>query len=125
MLQVALAHNWMELVNRLIDLIQCIVQAVPAGEESRAVAELLQLSAVTPKRARDIVAKDELGREGIQGLYKMERTKARELLGVTEIGEKQCDHILKVAGDWPRLELVDAYFKGEFARARTPILPDA
>lgn len=112
MLSIALAHNWLELTNLIMDTIQCFVQAVPISEE-RAVAELLQLGGLKPENARSIVAKSELGREGIQGLFKVSDAERKELVGAKDIGEQQYDHIVKVAGEWPRIEFVDAFFKGE------------
>lgn len=123
MLQVALAHNWLDLTNKIQHAVQCFVQAVPMCEEA-AVAELLQLGGMRLTNAREIVAKSDLGREGIQGFYKLKDKERRDLVGVKEVGEKQYDHMVKVAGDWPRIELVDAYFKvsGEKSVTTTAIV---
>ncbi|CAO1620499.1 unnamed protein product [Sympodiomycopsis kandeliae] len=110
MLQVSLAHNWLDLTNEIMHCIQCFVQAVPICEEA-SVAELLQLGGMRLTNAKEIVAKTELGRKGIQGFYKLDDKQRRNLVGVKEVGEKQYDHMTKVAGDWPRIELLDAFFK--------------
>ena len=112
MLQIALAHNWLTLSTLLMTMIQCIVQAVPVpAGGSTATSELLQLAGLTPSRAKAIAESSDEGALGIQGLWNMDDSKRKELIGASELGEKQYQHIIKVMGDWPRVELTDAYFK--------------
>lgn len=111
MLQISLAHNWLDTTNLIMSTIQCFVQAVPPCEDER-VAELLQLGGMTSSTARDLLAKGgATAGAGIQGFYKLPDKQRRELIDIKHVGEKQYDHMVKVAGDWPRLELLDAYFK--------------
>lgn len=112
MLQIALAHNWSELTDSIVTMTQCFVQAVPPCDDVK-VAELLQLGGLQRGAAKAMVDQSELAAQGIQGFWAMNDKERRELVGVKEIGDKQYDHMVKIAGEWPRLELIDAFFKGE------------
>ncbi|PWN39598.1 hypothetical protein IE81DRAFT_294609 [Ceraceosorus guamensis] len=113
MLAITLAHSWSDLTLLLMDMHQCFVQAVPPATDFRAAAELMQLPNVSWSAARTLVKKSKLGEQGLQGFWKMEDAQRRKLLGVGKegISEAQYDETLKVAGEWPRVELVDAFFK--------------
>ncbi|PWN26422.1 hypothetical protein BDZ90DRAFT_280462 [Jaminaea rosea] len=116
MLQISLAHNWLNTTEAIMHAIQCFVQAVPICEDRR-VAELLQLGGMQAANARQIVAKGgEAGRAGVQGFFALDEPTRKSCAGVKQ---EQMDHMMKVAGDWPRLELVDAFFKVEGERLVT------
>lgn len=112
MLQIALAHNWMDLTILLMDMLQCIVQAVPPSPENRPISELLQLPHVTSDLARAIVASDDkLGPLGLQGFWNLPEARRRKVLSTLDDGKYK--ETIKTLGQFPRIELVDAYFKGE------------
>lgn len=113
MLQIALAHNWLDLTHSIMSLIQCIVQAVPFDEDER-VRELLQLDGMTTSAAKQMASK---GVEGISGLWRLNEAERRKYL--SGVDAKQQDQIAKVAGEWPRVELLDAYFKVTGERVAT------
>lgn len=111
MLQISLAHNWLDVTDTIITAIQCFVQAVPLGVDAP-VAELLQIGGIQLSTARHIFSKaGPVDGQGIQGFYQMADSKRRDLVAAEEIGDKQYYHMVKVAAEWPRLELVDAFFK--------------
>ncbi|KAK0535146.1 secretory subunit [Tilletia horrida] len=111
-LAISLAHNWLNETLEIMRTTQALVQAVPLVE-SPAVQELMQLPHLDIKSAKALVNGSKLGNLGIQGLWNMPDEQRRKLLAVDNGGLKapQYDELIKVAGDWPRVELVDAYFK--------------
>jgi translocation protein SEC63 len=107
----------MDLTLQLMDMQQCFVQAVPPAVELRPAAELMQLPHMTLPLALAVTRKAKLGELGLQGFWKMEDAQRRKLLGVGKEGKdalsaKQYDELMRVVGEWPRIELVDSFFKG-------------
>ncbi|KAL9938775.1 hypothetical protein V8E36_002494 [Tilletia maclaganii] len=110
-LHISLAHNWLNETLEIMQTVQSLVQAVPLVE-SRPVQELMQLPHLDIKTATALVNGSKLGGLGIQGFWNMPDEQRRKIL-ISQGGLKgaQYDEIVKVAGEWPRIELVDAYFK--------------
>lgn len=118
MLSIALAHNWMDMTLQLMDMLQCFVQAVPPSPDIRPASELMQLPGFTLEAARAVVlGSSQWGRFGLQGFWKMGDAERRRLLrigkGDTLMDESTYAETVRVLGEWPRIEMVDAFFKGE------------
>ncbi|KAK0547660.1 secretory subunit [Tilletia horrida] len=112
-LSISLAHSWLNETLEVMQTIQSLVQAVPLVE-SRQVQELMQLPHLNTQRANALVNGSKLGKEGIQGFWNMPDEQRRKILAVgsgSGLSGPQYDELVKVAGEWPRIELVDAYFK--------------
>ncbi|CAD6946431.1 unnamed protein product [Tilletia controversa] len=114
-LSISLAHNWLNETLEIMHTVQCLVQAVPLIEP-RPVQELMQLPHLTIARAQALVSGSKLGGLGIQGFWNMPDEQRRKILAVggaggAGVGGKEYEEMVKVAGEWPRVELVDAYFK--------------
>ena len=109
LLAMSSAHSRLDQSNMLLDMIPRAVQAVPLLETP--VAELLQLPHMTIDAAKRLIAEHPQTLRGIQGLWKVPDAARRKLL-VAEgpMEEQQYDECVRVMGEWPRLELVDAYF---------------
>lgn len=124
MLSISLAHNWMDLTILLMDMIQSFVQAVPPSLEAREASELMQLPGVTFESANDLInSDDKWGPWGLQGLWKMADSHRKKVLGVGQAGKMDAatyDEMMRVLGEWPRIELTDAYFKVTGEKIVTP-----
>jgi len=99
---------------------QSLYQAVPIGAPSK-ISELMQLPNMSYARSMTLIKAlpHLVGRHGIQGLWNADDEERRKALGVGETGMKEQEYkeMLRIAGEWPRLELKDAFFKGECFRA--------
>lgn len=124
MLSISLAHNWMDLTILLMDMIQSFVQAVPPSIEAREASELMQLPGITFDSANDLIKSDDKwGPWGLQGLWKMPDSHRKKVLGVGQDGKMDAGtyaEMLRVLGEWPRIELLDAYFKVTGEKIVTP-----
>ncbi|KAE8226952.1 hypothetical protein CF319_g532 [Tilletia indica] len=110
-LSISLAHNWLNETLEIMHTVQSLVQAVPLIEP-RPVQELMQLPHLDTTRANALIGGSKLGGLGIQGFWNMPDEQRRKILRVGEdLGGAQYEEMVKVAGEWPRVELVDAYFK--------------
>lgn len=109
MLSISLAHNWLETTLVLMQITQCMVQAVPL--QDLATAELLQLAHMTPELVKKLHESNSLAKLGVQGFWKMPDSERKQVLTGAGVGAKEYDELIKVTGMWPRLELVDAFFK--------------
>ncbi len=112
LLSISLGHNWLAATERVFRLQQHLVQAVPLNA-SLPVSELLQLPhmdlALADKLLRGSNGKCDLG---IQGFASMTDAERKSVLGVGKnLSDPHYDEMVKVAMEWPRLELVNAYFK--------------
>jgi translocation protein SEC63 len=124
MLSISLAHNWMDLTILLMDMIQSFVQAVPPSTEAREASELMQLPGITFDSANDLIKSDDKwGPWGLQGLWKMSDGHRKIVLGVGKEGkmdEATYAEMIKVLGEWPRIEMLDAFFKVTGEKIVTP-----
>ncbi|KAJ1021801.1 hypothetical protein NDA13_005414 [Ustilago tritici] len=109
MLSISLAHNWLQTTLLLMQVTQCMVQAVPLQDLSS--AELLQLPHMTPELIKKLQDSNSLAKLGIQGFWKMPDAERKSVLTNAGIGPKQYEEMVSVTSTWPRLELVDAFFK--------------
>ena len=109
---ISLGHSWLEETMRVFTLQQHIVQAIPL-QVSRPVAELLQLPHMNIQLADKIIrGSNGKGEFGIQGFAAMTEGERKSVLGVGKnLSDSQYAEMVKVAEEWPRLELLDAYFK--------------
>lgn len=109
----SLGHNWLAQTMRIFQLQQHLVQAVPLNAASKPVAELLQLPHMDLSKAEKLLrGSNGKCEHGIQGFASMTDAERKSVLGVGKnLSESQYGDMVKVAMDWPRLELVDAYFK--------------
>lgn len=125
MLSITLAHNWMDMTVQLMDMLQCFVQAVPPSAEMRPVSELMQLPGVSFEAAQAVVrSNDQLGPLGLQGVWKMGDAGRRKALRVGQadalMTEDKYAEAVRVLSEWPRIELVDAFFKVTGEKIVTP-----
>lgn len=124
MLSISLAHNWMDLTMLLMDMIQSFVQAVPPSLEAREASELMQLPGITFDSAHDLIKSDDKwGPLGLQGLWKMSDGHRKKVLGVGQPGKMDAAvyaDMVRVLGEWPRIELLDAFFKVTGEKIVTP-----
>lgn len=124
MLSISLAHNWMDLTILLMDMIQSFIQAVPPSVEGREASELMQLPGIDFESAQDLVKSDaKWGSYGLQGLWQMSDAHRKKVLGVGQAGKMNEDtyaEMVRVLGEWPRIELSDAFFKVTGERIVTP-----
>ena len=109
LMAISLAHNWLETTLLLMQFTQCMVQAVPLQDLSS--AELLQLPHMTPELVKKLQTSNSLARLGIQGFWKIPDAERKSVLNEAGVGPKQYDEMVGVTSTWPRLELVDAFFK--------------
>lgn len=119
LLSMSLAHNWLDETVLLMNLVQNVVQATPIAD--RTTAELLQLPGMNAGRVQALRKAHKLAAYGIQGFWNIpdaERKKTLEV-GNKGLGQSEYDQMVRVAGEWPRLEMVDAFFKGEQAMQRS------
>ncbi|SNX87940.1 related to SEC63 - ER protein-translocation complex subunit [Melanopsichium pennsylvanicum] len=109
LLSISLAHNWLNTTLLLMRFTQCMVQAVPI--QDLASAELLQLPHMTPELIRKLQNSNSLARLGVQGFWKMADAERKKVILDGGIGAGKYDEMISVMSSWPRLELVDAFFK--------------
>ncbi len=109
LMSISLAHNWLETTLLLMQFTQCMVQAVPL--QDLASAELLQLPGMTPELIKKLQASNSLAKLGVQGFWKIPDAERKSVLSGAGFGAKECDQMVSVTSTWPRLELVDAFFK--------------
>ncbi|WFD27373.1 secretory subunit [Malassezia nana] len=109
LLAMSASHNRLEQTNAIRDMMACVVQAVPLS--SSGVAELLQLPHMTLPLAQAAVRLDPVAKHGLQGLWKVPDAERRAVLagpdGMSADAYAEC---IRALSEWPRLELVDAYF---------------
>ncbi|EST06776.1 DnaJ [Kalmanozyma brasiliensis GHG001] len=109
LMSISLAHNWLETTLLLMQFTQCMVQAVPL--QDLAAAELLQLPGMTPDLIKKLQASNSLAKLGVQGFWKIPDAERKSVLTGAGVGAKEYDQMVSVTSTWPRLELVDAFFK--------------
>lgn len=109
LLAISLAHNWLETTLLLMQLTQCMVQAVPL--QDLPAAELLQLPHMTPELVKKLQGSNSLAKLGVQGFWKIPDAERKSVLTGAGVSAKQYEEMVQVVGTWPRLELVDAFFK--------------
>ncbi|PWZ01215.1 hypothetical protein BCV70DRAFT_199573 [Testicularia cyperi] len=109
LMSIALAHNWLNQTVQIMDVIQCMVQAVPV-QDLRA-SELLQLPSVTPEIVKKLSDSNSLAKLGVQGLAKIPDAERKRVITGAGVSQQEYDQLVKVVKSWPRLELVDAFFK--------------
>ncbi|EPQ25637.1 uncharacterized protein PFL1_06774 [Pseudozyma flocculosa PF-1] len=109
LMSISLAHNWLTETLVLMNLVQRFVQAVPIHDDPA--VELVQLPGITIEAARKLVQAHPVASQGIQGLWKVPDSERKRLLFGEGVSQSDYDLAVKVMREWPRLELVDAYFK--------------
>ncbi|CBQ71446.1 related to SEC63-ER protein-translocation complex subunit [Sporisorium reilianum SRZ2] len=109
LMSISLAHNWLETTLLLMLFTQCMVQAVPLQDLST--AELLQLPHMTPQLIKKLQDSNSLAKLGIQGFWKIPDAERKAVLTGAGVSAKQYKQMVGVTSTWPRVELVDAFFK--------------
>ncbi|KIS65795.1 protein-transporting protein SEC63 [Mycosarcoma maydis] len=109
LMAISLAHNWLETTLLLMQFTQCMVQAVPLQDLN--MAELLQLPHMTPELVKKLQQSNSLAKLGVQGFWKIPDVERKALLTRAGVSAQQYDQMVGVTSTWPRVELVDAYFK--------------
>jgi translocation protein SEC63 len=95
---IALAHNWLNTSLVTLRLQSALVQAVPAG-----VSPLAQLPGITLDKAEELQ-----WTKSAQGKKWIEKFAKADIEDNADLKEAK-----RVAGSWPRFEIVNAEFKGE------------
>lgn len=110
LLAISTAHNRLEQSNEIRHLLPHFVQAVPL--HGGRVSELLQLPYMTLSLAKSLVPLEAVVKHGLQGLWKVPDAERRAILMRDKDGltEEQYTTCMRALGEWPRLELVDAYY---------------
>ena len=109
LMSISLAHNWLETTLLLMQFTQCLVQAVPL--QDLPTAELLQLPHMTPELVKKLQESNSLAKLGIQGFWKIPDAERKAVLTGAGVAPKEYEQMVAVTSTWPRLELVDAFFK--------------
>ncbi len=109
LMAISLAHNWLETTLLLMQITQCMVQAVPLQDPSA--AELLQLPHMTPELVAKLHQSNSLAKLGVQGFWKIPDAERKAVLTGAGVSAQQYDQMVAVTSAWPRIELVDAFFK--------------
>ncbi|CDR99264.1 related to SEC63-ER protein-translocation complex subunit [Sporisorium scitamineum] len=109
LMSISLAHNWLETTLLLMQFTQCMVQAVPLQDLST--AELLQLPHMTPELIKKLQDSNSLAKLGVQGFWKIPDAERKAVLTGAGVAAKQYEQMVSVTSTWPRVELVDAFFK--------------
>lgn len=125
LLNISLAHNWLHSTTRIMRLHAFLAQAtlptLPA---------LLQLPHLDVAAARKLEAEVKLleGRDGgdrwLQAFLALDEKRRRVLVDEccdASVGETEIREMLDVAASWPKLEVVDASFKGACGAQRRPL----
>lgn len=109
LLAMSTSHSRLEQSNVIRDMMAHFVQAVPLS--GGRVSELLQLPHMTVALAKEALHLDMVAKYGLQGLWKVPDAERRAVLagpqGMTTDAYAEC---MRALSEWPRLELVDAYF---------------
>lgn len=109
LMAISTAYNRWHQTNAIRDMVAHFVQAVPL--QGGRVAELMQLPHITLPLAQTLAKHATIAKHGLQGLWKVPEAERRKLLcGDGALTEEQYAACLRVLGEWPRIELVDAYF---------------
>ncbi|WFD31772.1 secretory subunit [Malassezia sp. CBS 17886] len=109
LLAMSSAHSRLTQTNMLRAMIPRVVQALPL--HSRAVDELLQLPHMTDALATEAAQSGTVGARGMQAFWKVPDAERRQMLiGPGKMTPAQYDECMRTLGEWPRIELVDAYF---------------
>lgn len=109
LLSISLAHNWLDTTLLLMQITQCMVQAAPLQDLN--MAELLQLPHMRPELVKKLQGSNSLAKLGVQGFWKIPDAERKSVLTGAGVLAQQYDQMINVVGSWPRLELVDAFFK--------------
>ncbi|SPO31465.1 related to SEC63 - ER protein-translocation complex subunit [Ustilago trichophora] len=110
LMAISLAHNWLETTLLLMQFTQCMVQAVPLQDSSS--GELHQLPHMTVGLIKKLQEANSLANLGVQGFWKIPDAERKAvLIKQGGLGVKEYEEMVRVTGMWPRLELVDAFFK--------------
>ncbi|KAJ9476176.1 Protein translocation protein SEC63 [Pseudozyma hubeiensis] len=109
LMSISLAHNWLETTLLLMQFTQCMVQAVPLQDLNT--AELLQLPSMTSELVGKLQASNSLAKLGIQGFWKIPDAERKAVITGAGVAAKEYEQMVSVTSTWPRVELVDAFFK--------------
>ena len=104
------AHSRLNQTNVIRDMLAHVVQAVPL--DGGRVSELLQLPHMTLHLAKKLCSIEPVAKLGLQGLWKVPEAERHALLVGDKDGmsEEQYRTCIRAVGEWPRIELVDAYY---------------
>jgi translocation protein SEC63 len=102
LMHISLAHNWLAAYLTVLNVQQHIIQAFHPK-----LSPLLQLPNITLEQA-DMLAKK--GITTIPAFVKMASTERKEVL--RDLSTKEYEHTVKIAENWPTLEIIDARFQG-------------
>jgi preprotein translocase subunit Sec63 len=105
LMHISLAHNWLSAYLTVLTLQQHIIQGFHP-----ALSPLLQLPNVTVEQAEELAKR---GVSNIPAIVKMPEAERKEVL--KDLPPKQYEQAVKVAENWPTLEIIDARFQGKFA----------
>lgn len=109
LLAISTAHSRLAQTNVIRDMMAHVVQAVPL--HGGRVSELMQLPHMTMALAKEAVQLDMVSKHGLQGLWKVPDAERRALLAGPEgMSADEYAECMRALGEWPRVELVDAYF---------------
>lgn len=109
LLAMSTAHKRLEQSTAIRDMIPCVAQAVPV--QGGTLAEILQLPHLTVPLAEELLRKEPVASKGLQGLWKVPDAERRAVLvGDGKLSEAAYQELVRALGEWPRIELVDAYF---------------
>ncbi|WFD43907.1 secretory subunit [Malassezia psittaci] len=109
LLAISTAHNRLEQTTMIRDMIPCVAQAVPV--QGGSLAEIWQLPHITLPLAELLMQKESVKSKGLQGLWKVPDAERRSLLVADDkMTNAAYQEMIQALGEWPRIELVDAYF---------------
>lgn len=109
LLAMSSAHRRLEQTSVVRDMIPCVAQAVPV--EGGSLAEIWQLPHMTLPLAEALLQHEPVATRGLQGLWKVPDAERRKvLIGDGKLTDAAYQELVRALGEWPRIELVDAYF---------------
>lgn len=103
LMHISLAHNWLSAYLTVLNVQQHIIQAFHPK-----LSPLLQLPGVTVEQSEALAKK---GVTSIPAIVKMPSTERKEIL--KDLSPKEYEHAVKIAENWPTLEIIDARFQGQ------------
>lgn len=103
LMHTSLAHNWLSAYLTVLSVQQHLIQAFHPKLSS-----LLQVPNITVEQADTLAEK---GVTSIPAFVKMSDKERKEIL--KDLAPKEYEHAIKIAENWPTLEIIDARFQGE------------
>lgn len=104
LMHISLAHNWLAAYLTVLTLQQHLIQGFHPS-----LSQLLQLPNITVEQA------DELAKKGITSVNAfVKMSDAERKATLKDLAPKEYEHAVKVAENWPTLEIIDARFQGRW-----------